>query len=267
MPMRIYVNDVAVRDGFQIERSFIPTDVKVGLIDQLSRTGLHKIEVTSFVSPKAVPALADADDVLARIGAIIPVTPVPLACAAVQSFDADFISHEQLIERMAAMRDVLQESNGRVVRADRDIEVTFEATCNGDSDRDTFIMGLKIPATSLCPCSKEISAYGAHNQRCEMEVRVQFHGGTYMWIEELFDLVEKCASAPVYAVLKRPDEKYVTERAYENPKFAEDLVRDVALELNREPLVRAYVVEAENFESIHNHSAFARLARAPDTGT
>ena len=123
----------------------------------------------------------------------------------------------------------------------------------------SFSMQVLVPATSLCPCSKEISAYGAHNQRSIIRIEVELAGD--MPIETLLGIAERSASCEVYGLLKRADEKYVTERAYENPKFAEDLVRDVALELNREPQVRAYVVEAENFESIHNHSAFARLSR------
>ena len=139
-----------------------------------------------------------------------------------------------------------------------DIEVTFEA-CS--KDHDDFIMGLKIPATSLCPCSKEISQYGAHNQRCEMEVKVRFEEGRFMWIEELFDVIEKAASSPVYAVLKRPDEKHVTERAYENPKFVEDIVRDLALALDAEDRVSWYQVNSENHESIHNHNAYAFIEK------
>ena len=142
-----------------------------------------------------------------------------------------------------------------------DIEVTFEATTSVGVVNDDFVLGIKVPATSLCPCSKEISARGAHNQRCEMEVRVQFYPGKAMWIEELFDLVERCASTQVFAVLKRPDEKYVTEAAYDNPKFVEDIVRDLALVLNTEPRIRWYRVTSENFESIHNHNAYAQIER------
>ncbi|MEX2213173.1 MAG: GTP cyclohydrolase FolE2 [Phycisphaeraceae bacterium] len=142
-----------------------------------------------------------------------------------------------------------------------DIEVTFEATSNGKPENDRFVMGIKVPATSLCPCSKEISMYGAHNQRCEMEVKVQFQPDNFMWIEELFALVEACASAPVYAVLKRPDEKFVTEEAYDNPKFVEDIVRDLALSLNTEDRIAWYKVTSENFESIHNHNAYASIER------
>jgi GTP cyclohydrolase I len=139
-----------------------------------------------------------------------------------------------------------------------DIEVSFEAASN---HADDFIMGLKVPATSLCPCSKEISRYGAHNQRCEMEVRVRFAPGQKMWIEELFDVVEQAASAQVYPVLKRPDEKHVTEQAYDNPKFVEDIVRDLAIALDAEDRIAWYEVDSENYESIHNHNAYAMISR------
>jgi len=128
-----------------------------------------------------------------------------------------------------------------------------------------FSMQLTVPVTSLCPCSKEISAYGAHNQRSHVTIDTELAGG--MAIEELIAIAERSASCEVYSLLKRADEKFVTEAAYDNPKFVEDLVRDVALALNRDPRIRAYVVEAENFESIHNHSAFARIVRRSDHGT
>lgn len=139
-----------------------------------------------------------------------------------------------------------------------DIEVTFEAVANGTED---FILGIKVPATSLCPCSKEISEYGAHNQRCEMEAKVRFVDGQFMWIEELFELVEKCASTQVFAVLKRPDEKFVTEDAYDHPKFVEDIVRDLAIAMDAESRIAWYQVASENFESIHNHNAYAVVER------
>ncbi|TDJ34754.1 MAG: GTP cyclohydrolase I FolE2, partial [Gammaproteobacteria bacterium] len=119
-----------------------------------------------------------------------------------------------------------------------------------------------VPVTSLCPCSKEISDYGAHNQRSHVTVTVRTHG--FIWIEELIDLVEKNASSELYGLLKRPDEKYVTERAYDNPRFVEDMVRDVALVLNEDERVGAYSVESENFESIHNHSAYAIVEKDKD---
>ena len=139
-----------------------------------------------------------------------------------------------------------------------DIVVTFEAT---SSKTDDFVMTLRVPATSLCPCSKEISDYGAHNQRCEMEAKVRFAPGKFMWIEELFDRIEKCASTQVFAVLKRPDEKFVTEAAYDNPKFVEDIVRDLALSMDAEDRIEWYQVSSINYESIHNHNAYALVER------
>ena len=131
--------------------------------------------------------------------------------------------------------------------------------------RYSFSMQVTVPATSLCPCSKEISAYGAHNQRSHISINAEL--AAEVAIDELIALAERSASSEVYGLLKRVDEKYVTERAYDNPRFVEDLVRDVALALNREPRVGAYVVEAENFESIHNHSAYARIERPSRAAT
>ncbi|HOL36814.1 MAG TPA: GTP cyclohydrolase FolE2 [Rubrivivax sp.] len=117
-----------------------------------------------------------------------------------------------------------------------------------------------VPVKSLCPCSKEISDYGAHNQRARITMRVELLA-PIEW-HELVRFAEEEASSEIWPMLKRSDEKWVTERAYENPKFVEDLVRDVALRLNAEPRLGRYVVEVENFESIHNHSVYARIERA-----
>lgn len=122
-----------------------------------------------------------------------------------------------------------------------------------------MIIKIVIPVTSLCPCSKQISDYGAHNQRSHVTVTAQVND--FIWIEELIDLVEKEASCQLYGLLKRPDEKYVTQYAYDNPKFVEDMVRDIAVHLNEDPRINAYMVESENFESIHNHSAYALIER------
>ncbi len=142
-----------------------------------------------------------------------------------------------------------------------DYKVTFTASSNSVED---FVMGVKAPAGSLCPCSKEISAYGAHNQRCEIEARVRFVGS--LWIEDLVKHLEAAASVPVFAVLKRPDEKYVTEAAYDNPKFVEDIVRDLALSLNADERITWYSINSENFESIHNHNAYAQITRDKSAG-
>ncbi len=119
-----------------------------------------------------------------------------------------------------------------------------------------------VPVTSLCPCSKRISSYGAHNQRSHVTITAKLRH--HMWIEELIELAEAEASCELYGILKRPDEKFVTERAYDNPKFVEDMVRDVATRLNADQRIGAYVVESENFESIHNHSAYALIERDKD---
>ncbi|MFP4079407.1 MAG: GTP cyclohydrolase FolE2 [Ectothiorhodospira sp.] len=120
-----------------------------------------------------------------------------------------------------------------------------------------------VPVTSLCPCSKGISDYGAHNQRSHVTVEARIRG--FVWVEELIDLVEQEASCELWGLLKRPDEKYVTERAYDNPKFVEDLVRDIAVRLNTDERITAYAVASENFESIHNHSAYALIERDKET--
>jgi GTP cyclohydrolase I len=141
------------------------------------------------------------------------------------------------------------------VRSLMDYEVTFVGEIR--AGRPAMDLKVVVPVTSLCPCSKKISKYGAHNQRSHVTVNVRTRG--FIWIEDLIDLVEKEASCELYGLLKRPDEKYVTERAYENPKFVEDMVRDIAAKLNRDERVAAYSVESENFESIHNHSAYAMI--------
>ncbi len=141
----------------------------------------------------------------------------------------------------------------------------YDVTFIGEISQGTPRMFIKVvvPVTSLCPCSKEISAYGAHNQRSHVTVQVRTRG--FIWLEEIIDLVEKEASCELYGLLKRPDEKYVTERAYNNPKFVEDMVRDVAVRLNADDRIDAYIVESENFESIHNHSAYALIERDKET--
>ncbi|MFN0303830.1 MAG: GTP cyclohydrolase FolE2 [Burkholderiales bacterium] len=138
-----------------------------------------------------------------------------------------------------------------------DYDVTYKSEVLGG--QGTFGLEIVVPVTSLCPCSKEISAYGAHNQRSHVTIAVSLDGA--MSPDELIEIAEREASCELYGLLKRPDEKYVTERAYDNPKFVEDLVRDVAIALERDPRICAYRVESENFESIHNHSAYACIER------
>ncbi len=138
-----------------------------------------------------------------------------------------------------------------------DYDVTFIGEIVDGKYR--FNMKVQIPVTSLCPCSKEISERGAHNQRSHVTISVRTTRS--VWIEEVVRFAEEQASSELYGLLKRPDEKFVTERAYDNPKFVEDMVRDVAAVLNADERIAAYVVESENFESIHNHSAYALIER------
>ena len=136
-----------------------------------------------------------------------------------------------------------------------DYEVTFVGEIlDGE---ESFTLKVLVPVQSLCPCSKKISERGAHNQRSHVTIAARVTD--FVWIEELIDAAEANASASLYGPLKRPDEKFVTEQAFDNPKFVEDMVRDIASGLNADSRVVSYVVESENFESIHNHSAYALI--------
>ncbi len=138
-----------------------------------------------------------------------------------------------------------------------DYEVIFVG--ERKNSKNKINLKVVVPVTSLCPCSKKISERGAHNQRSHVTVDVETED--FIWIEEIIDLVEGQASCELYGLLKRPDEKIVTERAYDNPKFVEDIVRDIAHQLNNDKRIQAYTVESENFESIHNHSAYALIEK------
>lgn len=138
-----------------------------------------------------------------------------------------------------------------------DYQVTLKG--NWSADSNSWSLKVVVPVTSLCPCSKKISDYGAHSQRSHITLTVT--PTETIAIEDLIDCVEREASSELFSLLKRPDEKFVTEQAYDNPKFVEDIVRDIANDLNGNDQIAAYRVEAENFESIHNHSAYAMIER------
>jgi GTP cyclohydrolase IB len=184
------------------------------------------------------------------------------------------LSTSSLLALMMSMQEALESHSGRVevrfplfiekaapvsqVKSLMDYEVVMSGAIHrGDAQ---VTLGVVVPVTSLCPCSKQISQYGAHNQRSHVTINASIVGD--MAPEELIRLAEDEASCELWGLLKRPDEKYVTERAYENPKFVEDLVRDVAHRLMRDTRLAAFTVEAENFESIHNHSAYALIDSA-----
>ncbi|HXU92814.1 MAG TPA: GTP cyclohydrolase FolE2 [Gallionella sp.] len=142
-----------------------------------------------------------------------------------------------------------------------DYDVTFIGEVVDGKARVT--MKVVVPVTSLCPCSKKISERGAHNQRSHVTLTLRTN--QFVWVEDVIRIAEEQASCELFGLLKRPDEKFVTERAYDNPKFVEDMVRDVAAALNADKRIDAYIVESENFESIHNHSAYALIERDKTT--
>ena len=135
----------------------------------------------------------------------------------------------------------------------------YECSFEGNINRENyeFLLGVKVPVTTLCPCSKEISNYSAHNQRAIIKIVVSYDEKEHIWLEDLISLAESCGSCELYPILKREDEKFVTEKAYDNPKFVEDVIRDVILELKANKVINRFEVECEAFESIHNHSAWA----------
>lgn len=136
----------------------------------------------------------------------------------------------------------------------------YECLFSGEliDDEYTFTMGVVVPFTSLCPCSKEISRYGAHNQRSHLDIKIRCFKHHYLWLEELITLTEQAVSSPIYPILKRKDEKFVTEQAYENPKFVEDTIRDIVLLMRNNKNITWFDATCINFESIHNHNAYAR---------
>ena len=191
--------------------------------------------------------------------------------------------HEREIS-VQSFREMLGEMTGRLEAEAGHIEMTFHYFINKTApishvqsllDYEVSFIGeirngepemkikVVVPVTSLCPCSKKISERGAHNQRSHVTVTATTCD--FVWIEELIEIVENQASSELYGLLKRPDEKFVTERAYDNPKFVEDMVRDIAAVMNADDRICAYIVESENFESIHNHSAYALIERNKKT--
>ena len=153
-----------------------------------------------------------------------------------------------------------KESPVTKIKAPLCYDCTFEGILENYNEEDEeyqFFLGVKVPVTTLCPCSKEISEYGAHNQRAIVSVKVAYEDDCHIWIEDLISMIEKTASCELYSLLKREDEKYVTEHAYNNPKFVEDVLRDVVIKLRENPIIDRFEVECESIESIHNHSAWA----------
>lgn len=199
---------------------------------------------------------------MSRFVAILNTHDTPITVASFRTMLSD------MTQRLDATAGYLQMTFPYFIRKTAPISgeqslLDYEVTLTGTHEHGNMDVQLKVlvAATSLCPCSKKISDYGAHNQRSHITINAKLtdNPAEPVWAEELIELAETQASCELFGILKRPDEKYVTERAYDNPKFVEDLVRDIAASLNQDERISGYTVESENFESIHNHSAYALI--------
>jgi GTP cyclohydrolase I len=240
---------------------------------------IDKVGVKGLLHPIEVRDRAhDAQDTVARISLLVDL-PKDFKGTHMSRFVEVLNAHGRLVnvENLPVMLHELQktldaqvahiimefpyfvEKEAPVTRAKGlvDYQVIFDASAHGQDV--TFTVTVTVPVTTLCPCSKAISAYGAHNQRGY--VTLALRSVRPIWIEDMITLIEESASSEIFSLLKRPDEKFVTERAFDNPVFVEDLVRNVALRCNRHPDITWYKVEAENIESIHNHSAYACIEK------
>lgn len=246
---------------------------------QLDRRGLS-IEAVGIKDVRYPLSIRSADRVMPTIAVLTMTVGLPATSKGTHMSrfvellerQTDALSLEGMGAMVPAMLSRLDASSGEIqmrfpyfikktapvsgVQSQLDYDVCWTASAHRKGEV-ALRMKVSVPATSLCPCSKEISDYGAHNQRSYIHIQVDLKQP--LTIEELVRIAEEGASCEVYGLLKREDEKFVTERAYDNPKFVEDLVRDVALALDGDIRINGFVVEAENFESIHNHSAYARI--------
>lgn len=243
---RLAIDKVGVRDlryplalfdgRGQVQQTVAEVSMAVGLPHDVKGTHMSRfVELLEKKRPALTPArlLRLLDEMLSRLDA---------ASGEIELAFPYFIAKEAPISGVESLLDY-------------DVRLRAEKRPGQEAQ---LCMDIVAPVTSLCPCSKEISAYGAHNQRSHITLAVRLRAP--MMPEELVRLAEEEASCEVFGLLKRPDEKWVTERAYDNPKFVEDLVRDIALRLKREPRIAAWTVKSENFESIHNHSAYAEIS-------
>jgi GTP cyclohydrolase IB len=197
---------------------------------------------------------------MSRFVALLNELEAPLCAASLQTLGTAMLARLEATEGRLSVEFTLfikKTAPVTAIQSFMDYQARFavHATAAGTRVDATVV----VPVKSLCPCSKEISDFGAHNQRSHITITAELKGE--LSLEQLIRYAEEEASSEIFALLKRPDEKFVTERAYNNPKFVEDLVRDVAGRLNADAAIGAYTLEAENFESIHNHSAWARMVR------
>jgi GTP cyclohydrolase FolE2 len=266
-PDKLPVAGIADVQGFADSRNIAIDDVGIrGLrypLQVAGRDGKVQATVAEMQLTVALPAEVKGTH-MSRLVALIEEWAEPMSAASLARLG------QGLIKRLEAERGSIDMSFPYFIRKtapvsgvesllDYTAAARVTADVNGQSE---VVLKMTTPVTSLCPCSREISDYGAHNQRSHVTIEASIDPTRAdLTLEDLASIAEGAASCEIWGLLKRPDEKYVTERAYDNAKFVEDLVRDVAIAMNAHPAVTSYVVEAENFESIHNHSAYARIAR------
>ena len=181
----------------------------------------------------------------------------------IENFDSLVVNTSDILGSDAAYISVdftyFKKKKAPVTKVESLLDYSINYTCEVKNNIINKYLKVIVPVTSLCPCSKNISDYGAHNQRSHISAHIRTE--KTVWIDDVIEMLEDQASCQIYGLLKRPDEKYVTERAYENPKFTEDIIRDVAVTLNKDYRITAYKIESENFESIHNHSEYAYIEK------
>lgn len=196
---------------------------------------------------------------MSRFVALMEADQTPLDLAHLQNLCSQMLTLLQAENgRISASLPFFRRKTAPVSGIQSYLDYQVKLTAEQQNGQTVSSLQVLVPVTSLCPCSKEISQYGAHNQRSHVTVTLVCRENVA--VEEVIDWVESQASCQLYGLLKRPDEKYVTERAYENPKFVEDMVRDIAAILRADTRIESFTVESENFESIHNHSAYALIA-------
>lgn len=240
----------------------------------IQRVGVKSVTYPVRVAaPEGVQSTVAVIDMDVRLPADVKGTHMSRFLEVLEDFDTPLSAEtlatlmDEMLERLGADSGAIEMRMPYFVRKSApvsgvssllDHQLTLRA--QHDGQRLSITQQIQTPVTSLCPCSKEISLYGAHNQRSHIIIAATLAPGAELPVQDLIDIAETSASCQLWGLLKRPDEKYVTERAYENPKFVEDLVRDIAVALSADPRVARYEVSSENFESIHNHSAFAWLS-------
>lgn len=240
----------------------------------IQRVGVKSVTYPVRVAaPEGVQSTVAVIDMDVRLPADVKGTHMSRFLEVLEDFDTPLSAEtlatlmDEMLERLGADSGAIEMRMPYFVRKSApvsgvssllDHQLTLRA--QHDGQRLSITQQIQTPVTSLCPCSKEISLYGAHNQRSHIIIAATLAPDAELPVQDLIDIAETSASCQLWGLLKRPDEKYVTERAYENPKFVEDLVRDIAVALSADNRVARYEVSSENFESIHNHSAFAWLS-------